>query len=160
MQASPPSSTRRCDTIYDDVTLRMMMWHYVWWCDTKYDDVTLCMMMWHYVWWCDTGKSSLINAILGSRFCQEGVVPTTTTINMLRYGDGADSGQIQRNKVCVGLFWHLCRSFMAMARTVGKSNGTRCVPCMFSIACVGLFWHLCRSFMTLVHTAGLRRALP
>ena len=24
-----------------------MMWHYVWWCDTMYDDVTLCMMMWH-----------------------------------------------------------------------------------------------------------------
>ena len=47
----------------------------------------------------NAGKSSLINAILGARFCQEGVVPTTTTINMLRYGDGADSGQIQRNKV-------------------------------------------------------------
>jgi hypothetical protein len=29
-----------------DVTLCMMMWHYVWWCDTMYDDVTLCMMMW------------------------------------------------------------------------------------------------------------------
>jgi hypothetical protein len=38
-------------TRYDDVTLCMMMWHYVWWCDTMYDDVTLCMMMWHYVWW-------------------------------------------------------------------------------------------------------------
>ncbi len=30
------------------------MWHRVWWCDTVYDDVTLCMMMWHCVWWCDT----------------------------------------------------------------------------------------------------------
>jgi hypothetical protein len=36
-----------CDTVYDDVTLCMMMWHCVWWCDTVYDDVTLCMMMWH-----------------------------------------------------------------------------------------------------------------
>ena len=27
--------------MYDDVTLCMMMWHYVWWCDTMYDDVTL-----------------------------------------------------------------------------------------------------------------------
>ena len=26
--------------MYDDVTLCMMMWHYVWWCDTMYDDVT------------------------------------------------------------------------------------------------------------------------
>jgi len=44
----------RCDTMYGDVTLCMMMWHYVWRCDTMYDDVTLCMMMWHCVWWCDT----------------------------------------------------------------------------------------------------------
>jgi len=35
-------------TVYDDVTLCMMMWHSAWWCDTVYDDVTLC------VWWCDT----------------------------------------------------------------------------------------------------------
>ena len=35
-----------CDTVYDDVTLCMMMWHCVWWCDTVYDDVTLCMMTW------------------------------------------------------------------------------------------------------------------
>ena len=52
----------------------------------------------------NAGKSSLINAILGSRFCQEGVVPTTTTINMLRYGDGEESGQIQRNKDYLELF--------------------------------------------------------
>jgi len=52
----------------------------------------------------NAGKSSLINAILGSRFCQEGVVPTTTTINMLRYGEGEESGQIQRNKDYLELF--------------------------------------------------------
>jgi hypothetical protein len=52
----------------------------------------------------NAGKSSLINAILGSRFCQEGVVPTTTTINMLRYGEGSESGQIQRNKDYMELF--------------------------------------------------------
>ena len=40
-----------CDTKYDDVTLCMMMWHYVWWCDTMYDGVTLCMMR-HWVWLC------------------------------------------------------------------------------------------------------------
>jgi len=66
-----------CGTVYDDVTLCMMMWHCVWsgmclcllahvfvphllflwhcvwWCDTVCDDVTL-WMMWHCVWWCDT----------------------------------------------------------------------------------------------------------
>jgi len=53
----------------------------------------------------NAGKSSLINAILGSRFCQEGVVPTTTTINMLRYGEGEESGQIQQQR--------LSRTFLA-----------------------------------------------
>ena len=46
----------------------------------------------------NAGKSSLINAILGGRFCEEGVVPTTTTINLLRYGDGGEEGRTQRNK--------------------------------------------------------------
>jgi hypothetical protein len=60
------STLIRCSE-YDDVTLCMMMRHYVCWCDTVYDDVTLCdtmyddvtlrVMMWHYVWWCDTMKS-------------------------------------------------------------------------------------------------------
>lgn len=27
----------------------------------------------------------MINALLGSKFCKEGVVPTTATINMLRH---------------------------------------------------------------------------
>jgi len=38
-----------CDTMYDDVTLCMMAWHYVWWRDTMYDDVTLCLCVhvWH-----------------------------------------------------------------------------------------------------------------
>lgn len=45
----------------------------------------------------NAGKSSLINAILGSKFCAEGVVPTTATINMLRYGEGDEGGKIQRN---------------------------------------------------------------
>ncbi|EKX31607.1 hypothetical protein GUITHDRAFT_166857 [Guillardia theta CCMP2712] len=52
----------------------------------------------------NAGKSSLINAILGSKFCEEGVVPTTTTINMLRYGTGEESGKKQRNKDYQELF--------------------------------------------------------
>ena len=74
-----------CDTVYDDMTLYddvtlcmmmwlsrmcagydlLMMWHCVWWCFKDVcmirssDDVILrmmmrhCMMMWHCVWWCD-----------------------------------------------------------------------------------------------------------
>mmetsp|Transcript_7713 Transcript_7713/g.17614 ORF Transcript_7713/g.17614 Transcript_7713/m.17614 type:complete len:785 (-) Transcript_7713:51-2405(-) len=52
----------------------------------------------------NAGKSSLINAILGSKFCEEGVVPTTTTINMLRFGSGEESGKKQRNKDYQELF--------------------------------------------------------
>jgi len=52
----------------------------------------------------NAGKSSLVNAILGSRFCKEGVIPTTTTINMLRYGDGEQTGSSQRNADYIELF--------------------------------------------------------
>lgn len=52
----------------------------------------------------NAGKSSLVNAILGSRFCKEGVIPTTTTINMLRYGDGDQTGSVQRNQDYIELF--------------------------------------------------------
>ena len=43
-----------CDTVYDDVTQCMMMWHCVWWCDTVCMMMWHCMLMWHCVWWCDT----------------------------------------------------------------------------------------------------------
>jgi small GTP-binding protein len=52
----------------------------------------------------NAGKSSLINALLGSKFCKEGVVPTTATINMLRYGEGEETGKSMRNKDYVELF--------------------------------------------------------
>jgi small GTP-binding protein len=35
----------------------------------------------------NSGKSAFINALLGKRFLSEGVTPTTTQINILRYGD-------------------------------------------------------------------------
>ena len=77
----------------------------------------------------NAGKSSLINAILGARFCQEGVVPTTTTINMLRYGDGADSGQIQRNKVrsLQNVFSIEC--VLYRMRSLQNAFSIECVPC-------------------------------
>ena len=52
----------------------------------------------------NAGKSSMINALLGSKFCKEGVVPTTATINMLRYGEGEETGKSMRNKDYVELF--------------------------------------------------------
>ncbi len=35
----------------------------------------------------NSGKSSLINALLGAEVLEEGVTPTTATVNLLRYGD-------------------------------------------------------------------------
>lgn len=37
----------------------------------------------------NAGKSAFINALLGQRFLTEGVTPTTTQINILKYGDEA-----------------------------------------------------------------------
>ncbi len=36
----------------------------------------------------NSGKSAVINALLGQRLLEEGVTPTTTQIQILRYGDG------------------------------------------------------------------------
>src|SRR5512147_1066250 len=35
----------------------------------------------------NSGKSAFINALLGQKLLKEGVTPTTTQINILRYGD-------------------------------------------------------------------------
>jgi small GTP-binding protein len=38
----------------------------------------------------NAGKSAFINALLGAKLLKEGVTPTTTQINVLRYGDAED----------------------------------------------------------------------
>lgn len=43
----------------------------------------------------NSGKSSVINALLGSKYLKEGVVPTTNEITFLRYSN-LDSGEAQR----------------------------------------------------------------
>ncbi|CAL2280867.1 unnamed protein product [Prunus armeniaca] len=43
----------------------------------------------------NSGKSTVINALLGSRYLKEGVVPTTNEITFLRYSE-MDSGEEQR----------------------------------------------------------------
>src|SRR5579859_3080184 len=39
----------------------------------------------------NAGKSAFINALLGERVLEEGVTPTTSVINLLRYGERASS---------------------------------------------------------------------
>jgi len=43
----------------------------------------------------NAGKSAFINALLGHRFLTEGVTPTTTQINVLKYGGEASETQVE-----------------------------------------------------------------
>ncbi len=45
----------------------------------------------------NSGKSSFINALLGSKLLKEGVTPTTTQINLLRYGDEEQRTAVEEN---------------------------------------------------------------
>jgi Dynamin family len=42
------------------------------------------------------GKSSVINALLGGRFLEEGILPTTNEINVLKFAEHeGDAGTVQ-----------------------------------------------------------------
>ena len=49
----------------------------------------------------NAGKSAFINALLGHRFLTEGVTPTSTQINVLKYGEEANETQIEPELVVV-----------------------------------------------------------
>ncbi len=46
----------------------------------------------------NAGKSAFINALLGQKLLKEGVTPTTTQINILRYGEGEEHTVIDENQ--------------------------------------------------------------
>lgn len=46
----------------------------------------------------NAGKSALINALLGKNLLKEGVTPTTTEINVLRYGESAEHQVVDENQ--------------------------------------------------------------
>ena len=45
----------------------------------------------------NAGKSAFINALLGEKLLQEGVTPTTTKVNILRYGKEKTQSSISEN---------------------------------------------------------------
>jgi small GTP-binding protein len=47
----------------------------------------------------NSGKSAFINALLGDRFLLEGVTPTTTQINILRYGKEVEKSLVKENQL-------------------------------------------------------------
>src|SRR5512135_2125175 len=46
----------------------------------------------------NAGKSAFINALLGQKLLKEGVTPTTTQINVLRYGEDAQRQVVDENQ--------------------------------------------------------------
>jgi small GTP-binding protein len=51
----------------------------------------------------NAGKSAFINALLGSKLLTEGVTPTTTQINILRYGKDSERTLVKENQLVVAL---------------------------------------------------------
>ncbi len=49
----------------------------------------------------NSGKSSFINALLGKKLLKEGVTPTTTQINILRYGEGEQRTLLEENLLLI-----------------------------------------------------------
>lgn len=51
----------------------------------------------------NAGKSAFINALLGEKILKEGVTPTTTQINLLRYGSPSERTTIDENTLAISL---------------------------------------------------------
>ncbi len=54
---------------------------------SQLDDLFLLVIVGEF----NSGKTAVINALLGDRFLKEGITPTTSQINILRYREGRGS---------------------------------------------------------------------
>jgi len=57
------------------------------------DDLFLLVIVGEF----NAGKSAFINALLGERLLKEGVTPTTSQINILRFGEKAEQALVEEN---------------------------------------------------------------
>ncbi len=57
------------------------------------DDLFLLVIVGEF----NSGKSAFINALLGEKLLKEGVTPTTSQINILRFGDKSDQNLVEEN---------------------------------------------------------------
>jgi len=62
------------------------------------DDLFLLVIVGEF----NAGKSSFINALLGEHLLQEGVTPTTTQINIIRYSDQNQETLSDKNILVIG----------------------------------------------------------
>lgn len=58
---------------------------------TQLDDLFLLVIVGEF----NAGKSAFINALLGQKLLKEGVTPTTSQINILRYGEKSESNLVE-----------------------------------------------------------------
>ncbi len=58
---------------------------------TQLDDLFLLVVVGEF----NAGKSAFINALLGQKLLKEGVTPTTSQINILRYGEKSDTSLVE-----------------------------------------------------------------
>lgn len=66
---------------------------------TQLDELFLLVIVGEF----NAGKSAFINALLGSKLLKEGVTPTTTHINILRYGPNQDRVIVNENQHVITL---------------------------------------------------------
>ncbi len=66
---------------------------------TQLDELFLLVVVGEF----NAGKSAFINALLGQRLLQEGVTPTTTQINLLRYGPEPSRSVVSEHQHIVSL---------------------------------------------------------
>ncbi|MDY6866440.1 MAG: dynamin family protein [Chloroflexota bacterium] len=64
---------------------------------SQLDDLFLLVMVGEF----NAGKSAVINALLGEKFLAEGLTPTTTQINILRYGKEVEQRHAEKNRKLV-----------------------------------------------------------
>ncbi len=61
---------------------------------SQLDDLFLLVIVGEF----NSGKTAVINALLGDRFLKEGITPTTSQINILRYGKEEDHRLVSENQ--------------------------------------------------------------
>jgi len=61
------------------------------WSISQLDDLFLLVMVGEF----NAGKSAVINALLGEKLLKEGVIPTTSQINILRFGPEAERRPVE-----------------------------------------------------------------
>ena len=66
---------------------------------SQLDDLFLLVVVGEF----NAGKSAFINALLGSKLLTEGVTPTTTQINILRYGKESERMLVKENQLSLTL---------------------------------------------------------